>query len=162
MDELPVINRDIQKELIQKELIQKELIQKELIQKELIQKELIQKELIQKELIQSLGIEGIDRLLFYLAITALELGGYRYGSFLEAASNAAKFAVYVSYLEEDKSLKRTGLIYHIEPKRVKTIVLVKLKTCSIRKHPSGIRPARTRIFNRHSQSLGRAPWLPCQ
>jgi hypothetical protein len=48
--------------------------------------------------------------------------GHRYGSFIEAVSNAAKFVVYLTYLEEEQNLRRTGFIHHVEPKRVKAIV----------------------------------------
>jgi hypothetical protein len=77
---------------------------------------------LQQEFFQSVNLENVDRLLFYLAVMVLKMGGHRYGSFLESANTAAKFAVYLIYLEQGRSLKKTGLINHIEPKRVKAIV----------------------------------------
>lgn len=69
-----------------------------------------------------LNLSSIDRLFFHIAHLTLQLGGHRYGSFLEAATTAAKLSVYISYLEHGRSLKKTGLLHHIEPKRVKEII----------------------------------------
>jgi len=65
---------------------------------------------------------AVDRLLLQLAMNVLHLGGHRYGAFLDAAMTAAKCAIYASYLEHGKSFRKTGLLHHVEPKRVKTIV----------------------------------------
>lgn len=70
----------------------------------------------------NLDLSSVDKLLFHIAHLALHLGGHRYGSFLDAATTAAKLSVYASYLEHGRSLNRTGLAYHIEPKRVKEII----------------------------------------
>ena len=72
--------------------------------------------------LKKIGIQDTDLLLLHLAMTALKIEGHRYGSFLDAANTAAKFAVYATYLEQQKKLRRVGLIHHIEPKRVKVIV----------------------------------------
>ncbi|MDX2212761.1 MAG: heterocyst differentiation control protein [Oculatellaceae cyanobacterium bins.114] len=57
-----------------------------------------------------------------LAINIMQGGGHRYGAFLDAAMTAAKFAIYTTYLSEGKNFRKTGLLHHVEPKRVKTIV----------------------------------------
>ncbi len=64
----------------------------------------------------------MDRILLHLAFSALRTGGHRHGTFLSAAATAAKCAVYVTYIEQDRNLRRTGQLHHIEPKRVKAIV----------------------------------------
>ncbi|MBE9078529.1 heterocyst differentiation control protein [Romeria aff. gracilis LEGE 07310] len=61
-------------------------------------------------------------MLFYLAVKTIKLSGHRYGSFLKAARAAAEYAVYITYLEQGRTLRKTGLLHHIEPKRVKAIV----------------------------------------
>jgi hypothetical protein len=76
----------------------------------------------QHHFIRDLDLPSIDKLLFYIAHLALKFGGHRYGSFIEAATTAAKLSVYVSYLEHGRSLNKTGLLHHIEPKRVKEII----------------------------------------
>jgi hypothetical protein len=76
----------------------------------------------QRYLNHAFGLSSIDKLLFHIAHLALQLGGHRYGSFIEAATTVAKLAVYASYLEHNHSLNKTGLLHHIEPKRVKEIV----------------------------------------
>ena len=75
-----------------------------------------------ENVIDSLNLSSIDQLLFHIAHLVLQLGGHRYGSFLEAANTAAKLSVYITYLEHGQSFNRTGLLHHIEPKRVKEIV----------------------------------------
>ncbi|HEY9620852.1 MAG TPA: heterocyst differentiation control protein [Crinalium sp.] len=60
--------------------------------------------------------------MFRLAINTMQCGGHRYGAFLDAAMTAAKFAIYATYLNEGKNFRKTGLLHHVEPKRVKTIV----------------------------------------
>lgn len=52
----------------------------------------------------------------------MKLGGHRYGTFLDAAATAAKFAIYSTYLEQGRNLRKTGFLYHVEPKRVRAIV----------------------------------------
>ncbi|MBD2461502.1 heterocyst differentiation control protein [Oscillatoria sp. FACHB-1407] len=65
---------------------------------------------------------AIDQILIRLAINIMQGGGHRYGAFLDAAMTAAKFAIYTTYLSEGKNFRKTGLLHHVEPKRVKTIV----------------------------------------
>jgi hypothetical protein len=64
----------------------------------------------------------MDQILIYLAFTAMRMGGHRHGAFLDAAATAAKCAVYTTYQEQEGNLRMTGMLHHIEPKRVKTIV----------------------------------------
>ncbi|NER79431.1 MAG: heterocyst differentiation control protein [Leptolyngbya sp. SIO1D8] len=52
----------------------------------------------------------------------MKLGGHRYGAFLEAATTAAKFAIYSSYLEQSKNIRKTSFLHHVEPKRVRAII----------------------------------------
>lgn len=73
-------------------------------------------------LIKALKLSGVDLLLLHIAYIALKVGGHRYGSFLDAATMAAKLVIYLSYLDCGQSLNKTGLLHHIEPKRVKEIV----------------------------------------
>lgn len=58
----------------------------------------------------------------YLALGAMKMGGHRYGAFLDAATTAAKFAIYSTYIEQGKNIRKTGFLYHVEPKRVKAII----------------------------------------
>ena len=74
------------------------------------------------DLIKSLSLSGLDQIMFYLAFSAIRTGGHRHGAFLDAAATAAKCAVYLTYVEQDHNLRMTGLLHHIEPKRVKEIV----------------------------------------
>lgn len=69
-----------------------------------------------------LKVSSADRVLVYLAISAMKLGGHRYGAFLDAATTAAKFAVYLSYLEQAKNIRKTSFLHHVEPKRVRAII----------------------------------------
>jgi hypothetical protein len=64
----------------------------------------------------------MDQILIYLAFTAMRMGGHRHGAFLDAAATAAKCAVYTTYQEQEGNLRMTGMLHHIEPKRVKAIV----------------------------------------
>ncbi|MEB3213033.1 MAG: heterocyst differentiation control protein [Leptolyngbyaceae bacterium] len=64
----------------------------------------------------------MDQIMFYLAFSAIRNGGHRHGTFLNAAATAAKCAVYMTYLEQNESLRKTGFLHHIEPKRVKEII----------------------------------------
>lgn len=50
------------------------------------------------------------------------MGGHRYGAFLDAATTAAKLAIYSTYIEQGNNIRKTGFLYHVEPKRVKAIV----------------------------------------
>jgi len=63
-----------------------------------------------------------DRILLYLALGTMKMGGHRYGAFLDAATTAAKLAIYTTYQEQGRNLRQTSLLYHVEPKRVKAIV----------------------------------------
>ena len=74
------------------------------------------------EVLASLKVSSADRILIYLAISAMKLGGHRYGAFLDAATTAAKFAVYSSYLEQGNNIRKTSFLHHVEPKRVRAII----------------------------------------
>lgn len=74
------------------------------------------------KLVESVVEEEIDLLLLYLAIVIMKVSGHRYGSFLEATSTAAKLAVYITYLEQGRNLRKTGFLHHIEARRVKQII----------------------------------------
>ncbi|MGF1522636.1 MAG: heterocyst differentiation control protein [Leptolyngbyaceae cyanobacterium] len=74
------------------------------------------------EVLSSLKVSSADRILIYLAISAMKLGGHRYGAFLDAATTAAKFAVYSSYLEQGRNIRKTSFLHHVEPKRVRAII----------------------------------------
>ncbi|WP_204139703.1 heterocyst differentiation control protein [Halomicronema sp. CCY15110] len=74
------------------------------------------------KLVESVLSDDIDHLLLYIAVASMKFSGHRYGSFLDAATTAAKLAIYTTYLEQDRKLRRTGLIHHVETKRVKAIV----------------------------------------
>lgn len=65
---------------------------------------------------------AIDQILVKLAINTMQGSGHRYGAFLDAAMTAAKLAIYTTYLNERKNFRKTGLLHHVEPKRVKSIV----------------------------------------
>ena len=73
-------------------------------------------------MLANLKVSSADRLLVYLAISVMKLGGHRYGAFLEAANTAAKFAIYSSYLEQGKNIRKTSFLHHVEPKRVRAII----------------------------------------
>lgn len=74
------------------------------------------------KLIESFVDGDTDLLLLYLAIAVMKISGHRYGAFLDAAATAAKLAIYATYLEQGKNLRKTGFMHHIETRRVKTIV----------------------------------------
>ncbi len=74
------------------------------------------------EVLSHLDISSADRILIYLAVSAMKLGGHRYGAFVEAATTAAKLAVYTSYVEHGNNVRKTSLIHHVEPKRVRAII----------------------------------------
>jgi len=63
-----------------------------------------------------------DSLLYNLAMVMMKQAGHRYGTFLDSASTAAKLTIYSTYLEKNKSFRKTGNFYHIEAKRIKSIV----------------------------------------
>lgn len=74
------------------------------------------------DLINSLSPSAMDQIMLYLAFSAMRTSGHRHGAFLDAAATAAKCAIYMTYIEQDKNLRMTGHLHHIEPKRVKVIV----------------------------------------
>ncbi|MDB9525049.1 heterocyst differentiation control protein [Oscillatoria sp. CS-180] len=74
------------------------------------------------QVIADLKVSSADRILIYLAISVMKLGGHRYGAFLEAANTAAKLAIYSSYLEQSKNVRKTSFLHHVEPKRVRAII----------------------------------------
>jgi hypothetical protein len=74
------------------------------------------------KLAKALNVSDIDFLLLLLVISLIKTFGHRYGKVLDAVSVAAKFAVYLTYLEEGNNLRRTGFLHHVEPRRVKEIV----------------------------------------
>lgn len=74
------------------------------------------------QVLANLKVSSADRILVYLAISAMKLGGHRYGAFLDAANTAAKFAIYSSYLEQGKNIRKTSFLHHVEPKRVRAII----------------------------------------
>lgn len=74
------------------------------------------------DLIKRLSPSAMDQIMFYLAFSAMRTSGHRHGAFLDAAATAAKCAIYQTYLEQDRNLRMTGHLHHIEPKRVKAIV----------------------------------------
>jgi hypothetical protein len=74
------------------------------------------------DLIQNLSPSAMDRILFYLAFSAMRTSGHRHGAFLDAAATAAKCAIYATYVEQGENIRMTGHLHHIEPRRVKAIV----------------------------------------
>ena len=74
------------------------------------------------DLVKKLEPSAIDEIMMYLAFSAMCTGGHRHGAFLDAAATAAKCAIYTTYIEQNKNLRMTGHLHHIEPKRVKAIV----------------------------------------
>ncbi len=74
------------------------------------------------ELIQKLSSSAMDRILMFLAFSAMRKSGHRHGAFLDAAATAAKCAIYMTYMEQGENLRHTGYLHHIESKRVKAIV----------------------------------------
>ncbi|HIK45384.1 MAG TPA: heterocyst differentiation control protein [Leptolyngbyaceae cyanobacterium M65_K2018_010] len=63
-----------------------------------------------------------DWILLHLAMGTMKMGGHRYGAFLDAATTAAKLAIYSTFIEQGENIRKTGFLYHVEPKRVKAIV----------------------------------------
>ena len=74
------------------------------------------------QVIADLEVSSADRILIYLAISVMKLGGHRYGAFLDAANTAAKLAIYSSYLEQGNNVRKTSFLHHVEPKRVRAII----------------------------------------
>jgi hypothetical protein len=74
------------------------------------------------QVIADLKVSSADRILIYLAISVMKLGGHRYGAFLDAANTAAKLAIYSSYLEQGHNIRKTSFLHHVEPKRVRAII----------------------------------------
>lgn len=70
----------------------------------------------------NLEVGPADKILMYLALGAMKMGGHRYGAFLDAATTAAKLAIYSTYVEQGNNIRKTGFLYHVEPKRVKAII----------------------------------------
>jgi hypothetical protein len=63
-----------------------------------------------------------DFLLYGLATVMMRYAGHRYGTFLDSASTAAKLTIYSTYLEKNRSFRKTANLYHVESKRIKAIV----------------------------------------
>ena len=74
------------------------------------------------KLANALNVSDIDFFLLLLVINLIKNFGHRYGRVIDSVSMAAKFAVYLTYLEEGNNLRRTGFLHHVEPRRVKEIV----------------------------------------
>lgn len=74
------------------------------------------------QLAREFSIDKLDLLLLQLANQVIKESGHRYGFFLEAASTAAKLSIYLSFLENGRNFRKTGIAHHVEPKRVKEIV----------------------------------------
>jgi hypothetical protein len=73
-------------------------------------------------LAKALNVSDIDFLILLLVISLIKTFGHRYGKVIDAVSMAARFTVYLSYLEEGGNLRRAGFLHHVEPRRVKEIV----------------------------------------
>ena len=72
-------------------------------------------------LAKALNVSDIDFFLLLLVINLIKTFGHRYGKVIDSICIAAKFAVYLTYLEEGNNLRRTGFLHHVEPRRVKEI-----------------------------------------
>lgn len=77
---------------------------------------------IQHVLSQVVENSPADWILLHLAMGTMKTGGHRYGAFLDAATTAAKLAIYTTFLEQGGNIRKTGFLYHVEPKRVKAII----------------------------------------
>jgi hypothetical protein len=75
-----------------------------------------------QDLLSAIANSPADVILFYLAMSTMKMGGHRYGAFLDAATTAAKLAIYTTYFEQGENIRKTSFLYHVEPKRVKAIV----------------------------------------
>ncbi|TVQ11302.1 MAG: heterocyst differentiation control protein [Leptolyngbya sp. DLM2.Bin27] len=77
---------------------------------------------LEQDLLRAVDNSPADWILLNLALSTMKMGGHRYGTFLDAATTAAKLAIYSTFIEQDNNLRKTSLLYHVEPKRVKAIV----------------------------------------
>lgn len=77
---------------------------------------------LKDDLLRAVDNSPADWILLNLALSTMKMGGHRYGSFLDAATTAAKLAIYSTFIEQGNNIRKTGFLYHVEPKRVKAIV----------------------------------------
>ncbi len=77
---------------------------------------------LQEDLLRAVDNSPADWILLNLALSTMKMGGHRYGAFLDAATTAAKLAIYSTFIEQGNNIRKTGFLYHVEPKRVKAIV----------------------------------------
>lgn len=77
---------------------------------------------LRQELSKVVENSPADWILLHLAMGTMKMGGHRYGAFLDAATTAAKLAIYSTFIEQGENIRKTGFLYHVEPKRVKAIV----------------------------------------
>lgn len=76
---------------------------------------------LKQDLLRAVDKSPADWILLNLALSTMKMGGHRYGAFLDAATTAAKLAIYSTFVEQG-NIRKTGFLYHVEPKRVKAIV----------------------------------------
>ena len=62
-----------------------------------------------EELVRVLDNSPADWILYYLATSTMKMGGHRYGAFLDAATTAAKLAIYSSYQEQGANIRKNRL-----------------------------------------------------
>lgn len=77
---------------------------------------------LRQHLLEVVHPSPADQILFDLALSTMKMGGHRYGAFLDAATTAAKLAIYSTFIEQGENIRKTGFLYHVEPKRIKAIV----------------------------------------
>ncbi|MBE9137533.1 heterocyst differentiation control protein [Nodosilinea sp. LEGE 07088] len=77
---------------------------------------------LKQDLLRVVDSSPADWILLNLALSTMKMGGHRYGAFLDAATTAAKLAIYSTFVEQGENIRKTGFLYHVEPKRVKAIV----------------------------------------
>ncbi|WP_035984260.1 heterocyst differentiation control protein [Leptolyngbya sp. KIOST-1] len=77
---------------------------------------------LKHDLLRAVDNSPADWILLNLALSTMKMGGHRYGAFLDAATTAAKLAIYSTFIEQGNNIRKTGFLYHVEPKRVKAIV----------------------------------------
>ncbi|WP_017300976.1 hypothetical protein [Nodosilinea nodulosa] len=77
---------------------------------------------LKQDLLRAVDNSPADWILLNLALSTMKMGGHRYGAFLDAATTAAKLAIYSTFIEQGQNIRKTGFLYHVEPKRVKAIV----------------------------------------
>lgn len=77
---------------------------------------------LKDDLLRAVDNSPADWILLNLALSTMKMGGHRYGAFLDAATTAAKLAIYSTFVEQGNNIRKTGFLYHVEPKRVKAIV----------------------------------------